>query len=132
MLYMIYNYISIRYFRIMNVIRKYLPCLTSLDVSHSCITDKGLRHLMSPLCVLHRPDQPNPNIIRNLTSFLDSPEKVYTSNLSKCIVSQILKKLITFSFKQLLIIEIRIFVFGIGVGRGIITNFGYYQSFLHK
>ena len=78
------------YFRIMNVIRKYLPCLTNLDVSHSCITDKGLRHLMSPLCVLHRPDQPNPNIIRNLTSFLDSPERVYSSNFSKCMVFKIL------------------------------------------
>eukprot|EP00088_Acartia_fossae_P038399 TRINITY_DN3979_c0_g1_i1.p1 TRINITY_DN3979_c0_g1~~TRINITY_DN3979_c0_g1_i1.p1 ORF type:complete len:617 (-),score=135.33 TRINITY_DN3979_c0_g1_i1:117-1967(-) len=82
---------------IMNVIRKYLPCLISLDVSHSCVTDRGLRHLMSPCFITSGLMQPNPSVIRSLTSLLDSPENAYSSQIvwnsdgrvGKCLASEL-------------------------------------------
>jgi len=67
--------------RMMNVIRKYLPCLVHLDVSHSHVTDRGLRHLVSPVIVMPRPTQVNPSVIRSLTSLFDSPYSSYSNKL---------------------------------------------------
>jgi len=59
--------------RMMPVIGKYLKQLVSLDLSHSLVTDRGLRLLAGSNSNHRSRMAPSPNVIRSLASLLDMP-----------------------------------------------------------
>ena len=63
-------------------ISRWLPGLASLDLSNSCVTDKGVRHLAGTGAPSQARPPPNPAAVRNLTRLLDldSPGVIINNN----------------------------------------------------
>ena len=60
------------YCRMMITIGKYLPCLQSLDISNSLVTDRGIKLLAGSSSVSSPRLQPSPSVVRNLSNLLDT------------------------------------------------------------
>ncbi|XP_023333023.1 uncharacterized protein LOC111704881 [Eurytemora carolleeae] len=58
--------------RMMITIGKYLPCLLSLDISNSLVTDRGIKLLAGSSSVSSPRLQPSPSVVRNLSNLLDT------------------------------------------------------------
>ena len=54
------------------MIGKYLSLLTTLDISYSMVTDRGLRLLAGTPCTPSTRIQPSPSVVRSLSSLLEN------------------------------------------------------------
>ena len=71
-------------YRLMSLLGRTLPCLHTLDISNSVVTDRGLRLLADAVCPVSTVSiQPSPSVIRNLSSLLDRPVSSSAPTTSK-------------------------------------------------
>jgi len=75
--------------RLMSLLGRTLPCLHTLDISNSVVTDRGLRLLADAVCPVSTVSiQPSPSVIRNLSSLLDRPVSSSAPTTNMCSASE--------------------------------------------